>query len=341
MKNPKQTVKLLSLVAIGVFGFFIIFVPQWRIIFEDGHTDREGLVLIEVTPEEHDLNHQDIDSSSDLDEVTPQKVPISKRSPVGYKITVEPEDHSISAGYVDLIVGKASGTYQERLSAVYSLVEMTLRDKDALRLLSYLEKSTHDNNLTDEQYYFLINELLLIFHQRPKLNDRYLTVSQKVINNSARNEVIRDYTLQGLSHAIDHATAVQADNIKAVFWENTSRVDLSLAGTSLLALNRLNRDAGLTREENIQLSEIVSKYIRENTVEERTMISSLHVAREMQLKDLSPDIKLALRSSSMTPSETIVAMAVLRTFKDPEFEILDSELKNSQPPLFARKTAQD
>lgn len=309
---------------------------------------QEGLKVFQITDEAKigsklallETNLENIEQHEEV-----KKNPVLSRMPAGYqpdqlslihKHTADDMDtHSIRRS-IDQVTGVAKASNFERFRALADLYESDLPASEATRLLDYLKDPNRYKGMSDAAIYVLINQLVAVFHDQPVLAVDYLKVSAQVINDKSQHEVVRDYTLQGLSRGIGNATDEQAEAIRAMFWNSLKETDTSLAGTALLALNRERKSGNLSEDEVLELEKAVAAFLKDADVGERTRIPAMSMRSELGADRATPDLKLIFHSKESTPSEKIAALSALNSIGDTK-SVTDA--LNSEHPLISR-TAQ-
>lgn len=295
--------------------------------------DQEPLDSVQVLIADS-ADSKDIESALDVGEksnlepmdglalVSDTSVNAVSRKPVGYAAhhqAVESLSKAEISNAVDAITGSKPVSIKNRFAALELLRFKALPKEQSDRLLDYLADSERIKGMSNSAMHMFINELVAVFHDSPNLDSRYLSVSRDVINNEQEDEVIRDYTLQGLSRGYENATDQQAAYIKQTLWENVKRTDSSLAGTSLLALNRVSRVGDLSTEDRSRLESIVAQNIADPVVGERTRISSMQVASALGMKGVVSELANIASSEEATISERIAAEGAIEVLAQRSF----------------------
>ena len=259
-------------------------------------------------------------NSEAVEPLSPALVPVEhvqlrsiSRRPAGYAdpyTEVERLSETEIIQAVDVITGTEDASTKDRFLVLSLLNGKDLPDEQSTRLLNYLADPERYTGMSKPSMHAFVNDLVAVFHDNPNLDDRYLEVSRDVINNAEEDEVVRDYTLQGLSRGYENATDAQAAYIQQALWENVKRTDTSLAGTSLLALNRVNRMGELSLEDRARLEGIVVQNISNSEVGERTRISSMQVAAALEIPNIETHLSSIVANENATISEKIAAKGV-------------------------------
>lgn len=280
-----------------------------------------------------------ISSRSKAHEKRTQK-PVLARAPAGHQpasLMLHPKRDRIDSKSikhaVDVITGVSAASNAERLRAVASLYETELPEDEASRLLNYLKDANRQTGMSDAAMHVLVNELVAIFHDQPVLSDAYLKVSKHVISDKSQHEVVRDYTLQGLSRSIGNASPEQEETIRGVFWNSLHETGTSLSGTALLALDLERRTGNLSAGEVRRLNEHVTQILKDLNVGERTRIPAIRISVELELEDPGSELVRIFHSEASTSSEKVAALSALNILGDQE--TLATAL-NSGDPLISR-----
>lgn len=328
--SQRNTVYLFLFVAVAVVCWCALRGYQERIINKGvaepiSYTEsveqelQGGLILSEII---------DVTTTVPLGVIPESGGTIWKRSPEG-TLSESNASHSIEPSMtfeqlkqitklVDGVIGVSEVSNAQRFKSIHRLRSMDLPATEARRLLDYLADPNRDTgNMSKAATYVLVNNLLAVFHGNQTLIDDYLRVSRSVISDIAQDEVVRDYTLQGISRAFDNATIEQARLISGILWENVDQVDTSLAGTALLGLNRIRTGGALPDPEIADLIQAVVGHIESSNSGERTRISAMQVAAQMSLVDSVPAIENAFYSDDSTSAEKVSALAALSILEPP------------------------
>lgn len=243
---------------------------------------------------------------------------------------------------MDQITGAVPAGSRERFAALALLRGRDLPEDAAVRLLEYLADPDRHQGMSDAAMYVFVNDLVAVFHDNPRLDDRYLEVSRSVIGDERQKEVVRDYTLQGLSRAWPNADPAQAAEILETFRAGLDHAGTSLPGTALLALDRARREGGTPTSGAEMIEAELSAHLLARLAAaetgERTRVTAAGIAARMGLEEALPHLLEIAEDSHArhTAPEKIAALSALKTLRHPRADELLREAARSEHPLVAR-----
>jgi hypothetical protein len=215
-------------------------------------------------------------------------------------------------------------TYNERLTIVRSLGgTLDRNEKDTLFI--YLNRDLLKDGTSRMQEHFLRNTIMDIL-----VNQQNLTGVAEGLLNVYRNRnldpVVRDYAIQHLGVLYEKADSRPRNLIKDGLFQATAEMEGTLAGTGLLALNRL---AGLYEDiSSEQLAQAALLAAGNERISDESRTTALQVCALMQLPDAA-QIAADILSNSENTHLQISAIAALGYVGDADqIEILSSILSD-------------
>lgn len=177
-----------------------------------------------------------------IGDVEGQKEPVSQG--VAYRSGAASSFHSVSRSgssippsVRDIVVRVKGPGAVARLSAVHALGDR-LNDQEREALYSYLLDPSCADDLTRDEKYVLVNEIMKKLRQQQDHAPEFGDVLSAVYRDRNQDSVVRDYALQHLGEwCLLNDWDVQWES---VFLEALSESDASIAGTSLVALDKLD-----------------------------------------------------------------------------------------------------
>lgn len=234
---------------------------------------------------------------------------------------------------VQMIVDDARN-YDERLAAVRTIITNP-PSSDWIALRDYLlRKEPSDSTQSGLAFKNeLLNQLGSLRPVPSELGETLVAMAR----SGNLDAVIRDYALQDLSAFYDELEASHRMDpqtrqvIQNTLWDGLSETDSSIAGTSLLALERLSRDrADFDRQ---QIASVALQFADQGDVGELTRITAFQVCARLDVADALPAVIQAAQHGATIPLQISAVSALGRLGGSDQIPFLRSLVNGAEERL--------
>ena len=194
--------------------------------------------------------------------------------------------------------------FQTRLAAVHAL-KNDLNQKELDAIYEFLQDNEIPEGISRAHVRALKNDILTVLRHQTAPPADLVPLMFRLHKDSDQDIVVRDYALQHLSAAYEKAPEEQKKQIQKALWAALEENQSSIAGTSLLALDRLSRtNADFEMQ---KFNQAALKLANDPTSGELARITALQVCARNQLKEVLP---LAFELAQNGPSAPLRISAI-------------------------------
>jgi hypothetical protein len=208
----------------------------WTVLQRNGQRGKDTARMTPLTPEvgvSETANPPAAEGGEQANPVVPQSVVHES----GGSPLLSPESaSSIPPSVRDIVARTTSRGTGYRLSGVHALGD-ALGAQERAALYSFLLDPNRTDDLTPDQEYVLVNEIMEKLRQQRDHAPDFGAVLVAVYRDRKQDSVIRDYAVQ---HLGEWCLVSDFDTqLETVFHEALSETDSSIAGTALIAFDKL------------------------------------------------------------------------------------------------------
>ena len=222
-------------------------------------------------------------------------------------------------------------TVIERIDQLYAQGDLP---EDELNLiLSFIKSASHATGLSDEDIYWLKNDLFSYLRNSGALDPTQLIACLAALAGPENSDlVLRDYALQHLSvHALQYGFEEEAIEI---FTQGVQCKEASIAGTSLLAWSRM-RESPIETERLDALVETAANVLDDDTYSEASRASALQVIARNDGVLASDQARSILEQDAAHSMLLVSAISALQPESN-ENKVLLQRFKRHADPRVAR-----
>ena len=237
-----------------------------------------------------------------------------------------------------LVLFDASRSLSERLKPLEPMKNNALTDDEARALIAALRQDKPRTGQAGVQEHYLQHVIMQrLLHDKTR-SATALTGLVAIASDTTLDPVTRDYALQHLGTWGQTATVEEVELIRAALWNGVKQPDFTLAGTSLLGLQRiLPRHAD--DAENETLSHEALRIASDAQFSAASRATALQVASRMNNPQALPVARSLARTETNIPLK-LAAMAALGSLGSESDEALLLQMQAStsatiQPALAA------
>ena len=217
-----------------------------------------------------------------------------------------------------------------RRAGALALVSTNLTEPDGQTLRGLLLRSDPEDAEQGGQVFKnqLLDALCALNPPPPWLGETLV----QMYRDRSQNEVIRDYAVQHLAAYYEQMELTQPDAsqtrqpAQAVLWEALSETDSSIAGTALLALNRLS--AGRAEFDRTRLGAEALRLAQEGGAGDLSRATAFQVCAQLGIDEALPVLERAARQARSMPLR-ISAVGALGVLGSAQAKPILSELQTS------------
>ncbi len=221
--------------------------------------------------------------------------------------------------------------YSDRLRTALALTPH-LDEQHLDALVAYLRQHGPTEDLAGMRERFLKNRVMDVLIEQTDKSAEATEALVALYHDREQDPAVRDYAIQHLGAFYTDAPREQRRQIAAVLWEATSETDSSMAGTALLALNRIVAGGEASPAVPEVGAERVAQVARDlagnDHCAEASRITALQVCALLALIDAAP---VALRVAQSTDSIPLKLSAIAAL----------GQLGDAQALLWLEELAQD
>ncbi|MDP0494656.1 MAG: hypothetical protein Q7Q73_00480 [Verrucomicrobiota bacterium JB024] len=232
------------------------------------------------------------------------------------------------------VIGEIDLTVPERLNNLHQLV---LSSDEIDQLYSFLADDGNFTGLSEERLMWLKNDIMTYLRDHDESDERYLNALSSLFLEPDQNIVIRDYALQHLSVWAEQGDG--AEKVIPLLWKGSQETDGTIAGTSLLALERLDR-AGLFQDPDEDIAEMAFAVVSDPSFSTASRASALQVLSRFNAQSAQLRAVEILQASS--PQDAMLQVSAIGVLKnagtDSEYQQLLSDFM-THPDTRIRRAA--
>jgi len=216
--------------------------------------------------------------------------------------------------------------FQTRLAAVHAL-KNDLNQKELDTLCEFLQDNKVPQGMSRAHVRALKNDILTVLRHQTTPPADLVPLMLRLHKDSEQDIVIRDYALQHLSVVYEKASEQQKSEIQKALWAALEENQSSIAGTSLLALDRLSRTSA--DFEKPKFNQAALKLAKDPNCGELARITALQVCATNRLKEVLP-LAFELAQNSQSVPLRISAIAALGELGEARHKRLLQQLAQDQ-----------
>jgi hypothetical protein len=182
-----------------------------------------------------------------------------------------------------VIGGEGDGSYFTRNLALQGLGK-NLSSEERTSLYAFLESVDQPESLSNDELYALKNDLITVLRNQNQKPAGLSDVLVSLYRNPKQDVVIRDYAIQHLSSY--YSIAQNKPQIQQAMWDALKENKTSIAGTALLALNRLAPEH--PEIDSKLLGSEILRMAQDSKADESPRTSAIALCAQLKLKEALP-----------------------------------------------------